>query len=192
MRISKAIAGFAVTLTLLLPAKHGTAQSFIGASLGQSNVDHDIARGLITSGSVDGKDTAFKLFSGYMFGRHFGLEGAYVDLGDVSYSGSFSGTPVTGGKVELKGYNIAAMLSYPMSEEFSLFGKLGIFLWELRASDTTGGQPFSSSNRGRDVSFGLGAGYNLGRHLAVRAEWERFKLDDVGADLLSAGLVWRF
>jgi OOP family OmpA-OmpF porin len=127
-----------------------------------------------------------------MFGRHFGLEGAYVDLGDVRYSGSFSGTPVSGGKVELKGYNIAAMLSYPMSEEFSLFGKLGIFLWELRASDTTGGRPFSSSNRGRDVSFGLGAGYNLGRHLAVRAEWERFKLDDVGADLLSAGLLWRF
>jgi opacity protein-like surface antigen len=43
-----------------------------------------------------------------------------------------------------------------------------------------------------DISFGLGLSYNFTRNLGVRAEWERFKLDDADADPLSIGIVWRF
>jgi OOP family OmpA-OmpF porin len=151
-----------------------------------------ISAGLISSGSVDGKDTAFKVFGGYMFNRHFGVEGAYVNLGEVSYSGDFFGSPVTGGKVEVTGFNVAALGSYPVTEQFSVFGKIGLFIWEAEASDVTGGVPFSEKDDGTDISFGLGVGYNFTRNLGVRAEWERFKLDDADADLLSIGIVWRF
>jgi OOP family OmpA-OmpF porin len=177
---------------ILLAATQASAQSFLGAGIGQGNIDRDITAGLITSGSVDGKATAFKLFSGYRFTPHFGIEGAYVDLGKATYSGQFLGDPVTGGKVEVTGFNMAALASYPATPEISVFGKLGLFIWEWRASDTTAGAPFSTADRGTDVSFGAGVGYSLSRNLGVRAEWERFKLDDVDADLLSIGLVWRF
>ena len=60
------------------------------------------------------------------------------------------------------------------------------------ASDTTGGVPFSAKTDGTDISFGLGVNYNFTRNLGVRAEWERFKLDDADADLISVGIVWRF
>jgi OOP family OmpA-OmpF porin len=190
MNIRKVLVSSALVLSGYL-AGQASAQGFVGGSLGQSDIADDITRGLITSGSVDGKDTAFKLFTGYMFDRHFGVESAYVDLGEVSYSGAFSGDLVTGGKVEVTGFNIAALGSYPASDEFSLFGKIGLFIWEWRATDTTAGAPFSTKDHGTDISFGLGVGYNFTRSLGVRAEWERFRLDDADADLLSIGIIWR-
>jgi OOP family OmpA-OmpF porin len=195
VKIRKALVASALALSGSLAATQASAQSFLGASLGQSDIDSDITAGLITSGSVDGKDTAFKLFSGYMFNRHFGVEGAYVDLGEVSYSGNFGAALVSGGKVEVSGFNVAALGSYPISEQFSVFGKIGLFIWEAEASDVTAGVPFTTANDGTDLSFGIGVSYNFTRNLGVRAEWERFKVElfnDADADLLSIGIVWRF
>jgi OOP family OmpA-OmpF porin len=192
MKIRKVLVVSGLALSGLLPATQASAQAFVGGSIGQSDIDSDITQGLITSGSVDGKDTAFKVFGGYMFNRHFGIEGAYVDLGEVSYSGDFFGSPVTGGKVEVSGFNVAALGSYPITEQFSVFGKIGLFIWEAEASDTTGGVPFSAKEDGTDISFGVGVGYNFTRNLGVRLEWERFKLDEADADLISVGVAWRF
>ena len=166
---------------------------YAGISIGQSDVGNEIAiPGLITSGQVDGKDTAWKLFGGYMFSRNFGAELSYIQLGDTSYSGTFFGSPVTGGNVEVSGFNVSAIGSFPINPQFSLFGKIGFFMWDAEASDRTGGVPFSAKTDGTDLSFGLGATYNFSRNLGVRAEWERLKVEDADADLLSIGLVYRF
>lgn len=192
MMIRKVLVASGLALGGLLAATQASAQAFIGGSLGQSDTDETITTGLITSGPVDGKDTGFKVFGGYMFNRNLGVEAAYVNLGEVSYSGSFGPFPVVGGKVELTGFNIAALGSFPINEQFSVFGKLGLFIWDVEASDVTGGVPFSAKTDGTDISFGLGVGYNFTRNLGVRAEWERFKLDEADSDLLSIGIVWRF
>lgn len=186
--------GFAVlsAASAMLVAGPAFSQAYVGGSIGQSDIDDEIASGLITSGSVDGKDSAFKVFGGYMFNRNFGIEGAYVDLGEVSYSGFFGGSSVTGGSVEVTGFNVSALGAYPINEQFSVFGKIGMFLWKAEASDTTGGVPFSAKDDGADVSFGVGVGYNFTRNLGVRAEWEMFKTDDADATLLSVGVAWKF
>ncbi|MGH8692495.1 MAG: outer membrane beta-barrel protein [Burkholderiales bacterium] len=197
MKVAKIVTGSALALSAVLAATQASAQAFVGGSIGQSDIENSIATSgpngpLITSGTVDGKDTAFKVFGGYMFNQHFGVEGAYVNLGEASYSGTFFGLPVTGGTVEVTGLNVAALGSYPVTPEFSVFGKIGLFVWESNASDTTGGLPFSNTADGTDLSFGIGVGYSFTRNLGVRAEWERFKLDNVDADLLSIGLVYKF
>ena len=181
-----------LALAASLAATQASAQAFVGGSFGQSDIDEEITTALIDSGTVDAKDTGWKIFGGYMFNRHFGVEAAYLNLGEVSYSGTFGGLPVTGGKVELTGFNIAALGSYPLSEQFSVFGKLGLFIWDAEASDTTGGAPFSATADGTDLSFGVGVNYNFTRNLGLRAEWEMFKTDEADATLLSIGAVWRF
>ena len=168
------------------------AGPYVGASVGQGDVGRGITSGLITSGSFDGKDTAFKIFSGYMFSPSIGVESAYVDLGELTYAGQFGSQPVTGGTVKASGFTIELLLSHSLTPEFSLFGKLGMLFWEWRANDVTSGVPFATAQDGRDLLFGLGVAYSLSRRLGVRAEWERFKLDDASADLLSVGLVWSF
>jgi OOP family OmpA-OmpF porin len=189
--IKKALAALGAASAMLF-AGQASAQFFIGGSIGSSDMDDEITAGLITSGTVDAKDTGYKIFGGYMFNRNFGIEGAYVNLGEVSYSGSFGALPVTGGKVEVDGFNIAALGAYPINEQFSVFGKIGLFLWDASASDTTGGAPFSASTDGTDVSFGIGASYQFTRNLGARAEWELFKTDNADATLLSVGVVWKF
>ena len=188
MTIGKAM----IAAALALAASHASAQAYLGGSIGQSDIDDQIATGLITGGSVDGTDSAFKIFGGYMFNRHFGLEAAYVDLGEATYSGNFLGLPVTGGRVELSGVNISALGALPIGERFSLFGKIGLFMWDAEASDTTGGVPFSAQQDGTDLSFGIGLGYQFTRNLGVRAEWEMFTTEDAESSLISVGLLWRF
>ncbi|HSA88319.1 MAG TPA: outer membrane beta-barrel protein [Burkholderiales bacterium] len=192
MDIRKALAAFALALSGALAATHASAQFFLGGSIGQSDVDDEITTGLIDSGSVDGKDSAWKIFGGYMFNRHFGIEAAYINAGEVSYSGTFSGFPVTGGKVELTAFNVSVLGNLPINEQFSVFGKVGLFSWEAEASDITGGFPFSGSEDGTDISFGVGVGYNFTPNFGVRAEYELFQTDNADASLISIGLVWRF
>ena len=192
MKVGNFLAASALALSGALAATHASAQAFIGGSIGQSDMDEEIAAGLITSGTVDAKDTGYKIFGGYMFNRNFGIEGAYVNLGEVSYSGDFFGSPVTGGKVEVSGFNISALGAVPINEQFSVFGKIGLLLWDAEASDTTGGVPFSAKEDGTDISFGIGVNYDFTRNLGVRAEWEVFKTDEADATLLSIGVVWKF
>lgn len=167
---------------------------YVGVSIGQSEADESIASdmALITSGSVDAKDTGWKLYGGFMFTRNFGVELAYVDLGKAKYSGDFFGLPVTGGTIEATGFNMAAIGAIPLSPALSLFGKLGIFSWEAEANDRTAGLPFTQTLDGNDLFFGFGASYSFTRNLSVRGEWERFQLDDTDVDLLSIGLAYRF
>ena len=176
--------------SLLGTAAH--AQPYIGLSIGQSSIDESITEGLITSGTTDGKDSAFKLFGGYRFHPNFAAELAYVNLGELTYSGTFFATPVTGGSVKANGLNMSAVGILPLTNEFSLFGKLGLFAWEAKASDTTGGVPFSATADGADVSFGIGASYDFTKQFSVRAEWELFKLENADASLVSVGVLFRF
>lgn len=190
MKVRKILAASALALGGALAATQASAQAFVGGSIGQSDMDGSITQDLVTSlTTFDGKDTGFKVFGGYMFNQYFGVEGAYVDLGEASYNGTFFGQPATGGRVEITGFNVAALGSYPVTPEFSVFGKIGLFIWDAEASDSIG----LAKADGSDISFGLGVSYNFTRNLGVRAEWERFKVvNDADADLLSIGFVYRF
>lgn len=175
----------------------GLAQPYVGFSAGQSDVDESmVIPGLLDpGGTVDGKDGAFKLFGGYQFNPNFALEAAFVDLGDVSYSGFFTGTPggpVSGGRIQNSGLNLSAVGVVPLGERFVLFGKVGMFLWYSEATDVTGGTFFYSEEDGSDLSFGLGASMALGPRVSLRAEWERFDISNVDVDLVTLGFAYRF
>jgi OOP family OmpA-OmpF porin len=193
MKSSRVIAAVVLVLSGLFAASQASAQGFyVGGSVGKSDIDDEVASGLITAGSVDGSDTGLKIFGGYQFNQNFGLEVAYVDLGEASYSGTFSGLPVTGGKVEISGLNVSAVGTFPVSPSFAVFGKVGLFAWDAEASDVTGGVPFSASDDGTDISYGIGVSYNFTKNLSARAEWEAFKTDPADASLLSIGLAFKF
>ena len=170
------------------------AQPYIGFSAGQADVDESmVIPGLIDPGGrVDGKDGAFKLFGGYQLSPNFALEAAFVDLGDVSYSGSFAGATVSGGRIQNSGLNLSAVGVVPLGQSFVLFGKLGMFLWYSEATDVTGGFAFRSEEDGADLSVGLGASVAIGQRVSLRAEWERFDMSNTDVDLVTLGFAYRF
>ena len=186
-------AAVALGLGVMLAASQASAQGFyIGGSIGEGDADDGNAiPALITSGPVDGKDSGLKFLGGYQFGRNLAVEIAYVDLGKATYSGTFVGQPVTGGTVKTSGLNASAVGILPLNPSFSLFAKAGVFAWEAKAKDVTGGVPFSGKDDGADLSFGFGGAYNVTTNFSVRAEWELFEAVD-SISLLSVGVAYKF
>jgi len=193
MRARKMFAAAVLGLSALMAVSQALAQGFyIGGSVGESDADDGNAiPGLITSGPVDGKDSGMKFFGGYQFNQNLAVEVAYVDLGKATYSGTFGGSPVTGGTVKTSGINASAVGTLPLNPSFSLFAKAGIYTWEAKARDVTGGVPFSGKEDGGDLSFGFGGAYNLTKNFSLRAEWEQFEAVDK-ISLLSVGVAYKF
>jgi opacity protein-like surface antigen len=99
--------------------------------------------------------------------------------------------------VEVWGLNLSAVATLPLNSTFAVLGKVGLFAWEAKSKDTTGGLPFSDTVSGGDFSIGAGLSIRFTRNLSARVEWERFGLTgwdfDLGnADMLSAGIVYKF
>jgi opacity protein-like surface antigen len=66
---------------------------YIGAGVGQSDVDTDCAVAGTETTGCDTTNTAWKAYLGYQFNKWIALEGGYVKFGDVNATGSVVGTP---------------------------------------------------------------------------------------------------
>lgn len=170
----------------------------------------------VTSASLDTRDAAYKLQLGYQFNENFAIEGGYIDLGETLYSANYTDIVSASGKssaaLEVKGFNLDALLTLPINAGFSIFFKGGLLLADIDGSwndyPTNGtvasSQTFSTSETKVRPNFGFGVAYNFVKHLSVRAEVERFgnlwlKSDDELAfdvkadiDLYSLGLSYQF
>lgn len=141
----------------------GTAQAvglYAGASFGQAS--SDIAP--FGFSEVDDTDSAYSVFGGFKFNDYFALELAYTDLGKVTgrnigpgFADSF--------EVELKGFVVEAVGTWPINKDFSLFGKLGLITWNsditISKNDSFGSFAASTSKSGTDLAYGIGGQYNF-------------------------------
>jgi len=55
------------------------------------------------------------------------------------HSGDFSGTPVTGGKVKVSGFNSSLVALHQATPKLGLFAKAGLYAWEAKASLVSAG-----------------------------------------------------
>lgn len=195
MNTTRSVFG-AVLVAAALGSSAALAQSgfYAGAAIGQSKSDETCDE---VSISCDDNDSAWRIFGGYQFNRHFAAELGYADLGTpASASGTISGVPVVV-RTEVKAWDLVAVASYPI-DRFSIYAKLGLYRAETDSTGTVAGVPRSVSDTNTDITFGLGAGFDITKNLRVRGEWQRYK--DVGGDnggedqvdVLSVGLLWRF
>lgn len=183
---------------------------YAGASLGQGRTaidDQRLARSLTANGAVltsfatDERDRGFKLFFGKQLNRYFALEAGYFDLGKYSFDATTSGNGSLHGDTNFRGVNIDLVGQLPLTERFSLLGRIGAqyartrthFGGNLLAGVTSPSLGENKSN----AKVGLGLEYKLSEALAVRGEVERYRIDDaVGnrgdVDLVSLSLVYKF
>jgi OOP family OmpA-OmpF porin len=166
---------------------------YVGGSLGYSTVDLDtgsLAAAGMTTLSSDDNDTGWKLFAGYQFHRNFAVEGTYYDFGKFSANGVVTGTADPASvSTRLKGWGLAGVGILPLQQNFSLFGKLGGFWSDSKASATAGRFAAAVDDSSSEWLLGVGVSYNFSRNVGVRAEAEW-----VGSDtaLYSVGLQFKF
>ena len=181
-----------------------------GASLGRSSASIDDARitanllaaGLATN-SISHRDRSqgFRIFGGYQFTPNFGLEAGYADLGKFGFTASTTPPGTLNGDIRLQGLSVDLVGTLPVTDKFSVLGRIG--LASINARDTFTGTGAvnvvnpNPSKRDTNAKFGLGLGYSFTPSLGMRLEAERYRVNDAmgnkgSINLMSVGLVYRF
>ncbi len=109
----------------------------------------------------------FDLGIGYSFTPTLSAELSYHKFGDstVVYIGSGSVT------VSASSVTAAVVGSYPVNDQVSLLGKIGLASNKADASSTTGS---SASVSKTSLYYALGGEYNINQKYAIRAQYEDF------------------
>ncbi|MGB5599755.1 MAG: outer membrane beta-barrel protein [Thiothrix litoralis] len=160
------------------------APNYLGASIGKTTTD-GFCQDLTACASTD---KSWKAFAGVRMNDNIVLESSYVNFGKQSgmdTSGTVSHKP--------SAYTAAAVAGIPVSDAIEAFGKAGMAHWTVEHTNSS----TVVENTGNNIMVGLGANYDLGDNMGIRAEWERYK--DVGTtttqqagdiDLLSLGFTF--
>jgi OOP family OmpA-OmpF porin len=204
----------AVLGAALAPCSYAFAQDatkgfYAGLSIGQSKFPGacDSSSGVTLSNCKD-TDTAWKIFGGYQFNPYLAVELGYNDFGRISSDAtvSMAGSTFAGNaKIEATAFELTGVGSLPLGQQFSLYGKLGVYYAETKSSAnvTRTTPPFASgsssaSDNNSNLTFGFGARYDLTKNIGLRAEWQRFSKvggDSTGKgdiDVLAIGGLYRF
>jgi len=149
---------------------------YLGASVGRSDAkdacETPTVPGVVIT-ACDDKDTSWKILGGYQFNRNFALEGGYVDFGKLSASGTVLGVPLSA-TYEADAFEILAVGILPITDRFSLYGKAGLFRWDVDARATAAGVTVTASDDGTDFTFGAGLKYQFTKNVAGRFEIQRY------------------
>jgi opacity protein-like surface antigen len=110
---------------------------------------------------------------------------------------AFITTPTSRGYAT-KGTSLLGIGTLPVTQGFSLFGKVGVVRGDEDGNLNFGG-PAYRLDGSTELTYGLGLKYDFSSNLGLRLEWQRFTpggyLQPFGegdVDLLSGGLRYRF
>ncbi len=172
----KKIANALLCVSMLGAAAAHAEGLSVGGSLSSSRWKGDDIGGVATDKSATGG----KLYGGYSFTPHFGLEAGYARLGKFDSAA---------GSVKADGFFADAVGTLPLGNGFSALGRVGVFNGKLDSS-------LAGDDRGTSYKVGAGLQYDFDPRLGVRGEWERYRFDALGsktnADMVSVGLNYKF
>lgn len=131
-----------------------------GLYVGGSIAKPDWSANRINGVSGDSSGTGLKLYGGYQFNPNFALEGSVFRLGRLSGNN---------GDAKADGVALDAVGMLPFATDWTALAKLGVASVKTRAG--------GDDDRSTIPKFGLGVQYNLSKTMAIRGEWERYRLD---------------
>jgi outer membrane autotransporter protein len=117
-----------------------------------------------------------------------GLEIGYTDFGTIS---------VLGGETEAWAVPLTLTAGIPLGQRFNVFAKAGgVYARTDVSVSLTDSISERGSRNGWGWTYGAGATFAVTPNVAIRADFDRHKLDFVGGrrdvDMLSAGVQFRF
>jgi len=151
---------------------------------------------------LDGEESGFKIYAGYNFVPWFGIEGGYVELGNVSSDfpeiDTLAGPVNVDAELDVGGVEGFLVGTLPLGN-FDIFAKVGGFSGDVELDGEINfpnneSTHFSGDTEDSDVilAYGAGVAWNFG-HWALRAEYEEYDADGIDElYFVSAGVVYRF
>ena len=186
-----------LAVLLALGAAPAVAQDsawYVGLGAGRLKTGDACPAAAAPGADCEDKDTVWKLFGGYQFNRYLGYEVAIADMGERT-----SFLPGIGvSTARFRFFEMTLTGTLPLGQQFSAYGKAGIFMWDVDYTLPVGFVG-SADSHGNDYTFAAGLQYQFTRSFALRLEWQRY--NDVGdpaatgrfdADTFGVGALVRF
>ena len=209
-----------IVLVGLIAAGAATGASaegfYVGGALGSANVagvEEYVQQGQAVASSFGVSSTSeytdragsLKLIGGYSVNRYFAVEVGFTNFGTQEADIRYTGLGSEHNEWDISASFIDAIGMLPLSDSFSLLGKIGYAQTrtEYTYTDTLGG--YYKANKSKGVTkYGVGAEYVFAKKYAVRAEFEKYgkvgnqfdydsdisKGSDI--DVLSVGFNYKF
>lgn len=190
---------FSLLAVLTLSQNYAVAQSestkpaashagwYLGLGLGKSDVRNANPTLTVDNGNLT------RVFGGYQFNQNIAAELDYMDFGNGSYRNA---TNTRSGTQKTNSLSLSAVGSLPISQEFSLIGRLGVGQTKSSYDEVSNGVRRSESNTGTAFIVGAGAEYKVTKNWAVRGEVQSFNhsnSDKVGKwNIYSAAMRYSF
>ncbi len=166
-----------------------TAQSLVGVG---------VTAGALTE---DERGNAYKAFIGVPLSPNWAVEAGYFDLGRFGFDAATSPSGTVTGTTRIQGLNLDLVGTLPITERWSLLGRVGAAYAETKGSfsgtGASGVSALPSNKRDTHYKYGFGTEYAFTPALTMRLEGERYHVNDAigqreNVDLISVGLVYRF
>lgn len=145
---------------------------YAGASVIQTYVDDF---------GLDDDTTGGKIYGGYRFNEYFAVEASYFDFGELENRVS---------SLEIDGFGISAVGSYPVTSKLEIFGKLGVQYWDADARGPI--VQGLNDDSDTDAFYGIGVRYSITDSISIQAEAERYEIEDIDLDAASIGVSYKF
>ncbi len=157
---------------------------YIGLNVGKPNYKTDDPAGFTT----DDPSVGLHVYTGSMFSQYLGAEIGYLNMGTQDRAG---------GETKAQGINLSLVGRAPIADRFSLLGKIGTTYGRTKTTSSPLSGVTAGKESGFNLSYGIGAQYDINQQWAVSLDWSRNKFDFAGntsenVDMTSIGLKYKF
>lgn len=131
----------------------------------------------------DDRDTTYKIFGGYQFNRNVAIEAGYFNLGKFSWDSTTVPAGNLHGQVQFQGMNLDLVGTAPITERFSMLGRVGAAWTRTRGEYTATGAAGpvlnpTPSDRAVNLKLGAGLQYDFAPGFIMRGEFESYRVSD--------------
>lgn len=187
MSVNRLSLVFGVLFTTFL-AGTAAAQSnaYVFGAIGDAS--SDVALGGLNR--VDDDNNSLKVGLGYAFLPNMSVELAYQDFsrhdGETDCPPGFACLVIpVSARADLTGISLAAVGSVPLSDSLSVYGKIGIFSWDVEFE----GISSAFDDSGEDLLYGAGLKWSIDDRWSIFGEYEGVDLD---LDIIQIGVSLNF
>ena len=157
--------------------------AFVAAPAVADNFYAGVKMGFVNysySNVANNDQVGFGLLGGYIINENFAVEAEYNSLG---------GFDSTNGTVKGSSVGVSGVGSFPLGQQFSLFGKLGIASTSLKDTAKPGYVgDFTYSKAGLTVGFG--GQYNASKEIGIRAGIDIYPVGNSVSGTGSAAIIY--
>lgn len=189
---------FSILSALALTALSGAVMAegfYVALDAGQAK--HNIGCGGTVACSNTA--TAVRITGGYQYTPNVAVELSYGDYGSATGSAVVPPFGLVTAKEAASGFQLSAVGSLPISNNFALTGKLGVANTTVKLSGTALGVAVNvGSTSSTTLAAGVGVRYDFSKAVSLRAQYESLgNIKDpsgqkYGLSLISAGVSFAF